>query len=132
MPASDHLNPQLFHGTAHRFKKGEVILPANLANVPQNWGAASKNDPNLAHATSNLDSAKYFANVAKAIQGMRRQDDSLRARVYQVEPVNPQTAQWRDKKFAGGRGGSSAIREHVSSEGYRVVKNVWTERKSKP
>ena len=132
MAAHEHLNPQLFHGTAHRFKKGEVILPANLANVPQNWGAASKNDPNLAHATSNLDSAKYFASAAKAVQDLRRQDVSLRARVYQVEPVNPQTARWRDKKFAGGRGGFSTIREHVSSEGYRVVKNVWTKRKSKP
>lgn len=127
MAASEHLNETLFHGTAHRFKKGDVILPAKLANAKQNWGAKSKNDPNLAHATNDIDSAKYFASVAK----LMNQNDSSRARVYQVEPVNPETAQWRDKKFAGGAGGSSSIREHVSSEGYRVVKNIWTQRKSK-
>lgn len=119
MPASEHLNDALFHGTAHPFKKGDIILPAKQAGVPTNWGAKSKNDPNLAHATDNMESAQYFARVASI--GAEKK----RARVYQVEPVNPETAQWREKRFAGGKGGYSSIREHVSPEGYRVVKRVW-------
>lgn len=123
MPASEHLNESLFHGTAHPFKKGDVILPAKAAGVPTNWGAKSKNDPNLAHATDSMESAQYFASVASMIGSFGT--DKKRARVYQVEPVNPETAEWREKKFAGGKGGSSTIREHVSPEGYRVIKRVW-------
>lgn len=125
MAASDHLNETLFHGTGYKFKKGEVILPAAQVEVERNWGAKSKNDPNYAYATDDLEQAKYFASVA-SLFGEGRQP-----RVYQVEPVNPDSAGWREKKFAGGKGGSSTFREHASSEGYRVVKHVWTERKAR-
>ena len=125
MSASDHLNETLFHGTAYKFKKGEVILPAAQVEVERNWGAKSKNDPNYAYATDDLEQAKYFASVA-SLFGEGRQP-----RVYQVEPVNPDSAGWREKKFAGGKGGSSTFREHASSEGYRVVKHVWTKRKAR-
>jgi len=125
MAANEHLNEALFHGTGRQFKKGDVILPANKAGVETNWGAKSKNDPNMAYATDDLDSAKYFARVASI------PDQKARPRVYQVEPVNPESAQWTEKKFAGGRGGSSTIREHVSPEGYRVVQRVWINKKSR-
>lgn len=125
MAASEHLNEVLFHGTASKFKKGDIILPAKKTGVERNWGAKSKNDPNYAYAIDDLDSAKYFASVASLSGGDRR------PRVYQVEPVNPETSGWREKKFAGGKGGSSTFREHASSEGYRVVKHVWTKRKKK-
>lgn len=125
MAASDHLNETLFHGTGYKFKKGEVILPAAQAKVRSNWGAASKNDPNYAYATDDLEQAKYFASVASLFKEGRQ------PRVYQVEPVNPETAGWREKKFAGGRGGSSTFREHASSEGYRVVKRVWTKKRAR-
>lgn len=123
MAASDHLNEILFHGTGYKFKKGDVILPASQAKVSTNWGAKSKNDPNYAYATDDIEQAKYFAATASLF------DKSRHPRVYQVEPVNPDTAGWREKKFAGGRGGSQSFREHASSEGYRVVKHVWTKRK---
>lgn len=121
MAAGDHLNEELFHGTAQRFKKGDVILPASQTGVRPNWGAKSKNDPNLAHATESLDSARYYASVSALIK-------SGRARVYQVEPVNPESAGWVEKRFAGGKGGVSTLREHTSAEGYRVLKQVWIDK----
>jgi len=125
MAASDHLNETLFHGTGYKFKKGEVILPAAQGEVERNWGAKSKNDPNYAYATDDLEQAKYFASVASLL------GEGRRPRVYQVEPVNPKTAGWREKRFAGGKGGSSSFREHASSEGYRVIKHVWTKRQAR-
>lgn len=119
MAASDNLNEELFHGTARRFKKGELILPASQTGARQNWGAKSKNNPNLAHATDSLDSAQYYASVAALT------NRSGRARVYQVEPVNPESSGWTEKRFAGGKGGASTLREHTSAEGYRVLKRVW-------
>lgn len=120
MSASDHLNEVLFHGTGYKFKKGDVILPASQIDVERNWGAKSKNDPNYAYATNDMDQAKYFAHIASLFGGGRH------PRVYQVEPVNPDTAGWRVKNFPGGRGGGSrSFREHASSEGYRVLKQVW-------
>ena len=116
MAASDHLNELLFHGTAHPFQEGDIILPANKAGVETNWGRKSKNDPNLAHATGDVESARYFASVASLGK------EGAVPRVYQVEPVNQETAQWREKRFAGGSGGFSVIREHVSTEGYKVIK----------
>ena len=116
MAASDHLNGLLFHGTAHQFKEGDVILPASKAGVKSNWGAKSKNNPNFAHATENLESARYFASVASIGK------EGAVPRVYQVEPVNPETAQWHEKRFAGGKGGYSTYREHISPDGYKVLR----------
>jgi hypothetical protein len=127
MAANEHLNEALFHGTGRKFKKGEIVLPASKAGVKQNWGAKSKNDPNVAHATDSLDSAKYFASVASLVSSTS--DKTARARVYQVEPVNPESANWTEKRFAGGKGGASSLREHTSAEGYRVVKRVWINKK---
>jgi len=119
-------NEVLFHGTGHRFKKGDVVLPASQIDVERNWGAKSKNDPNYAYATNDVDQAKYFADIA-SLFGVGRHP-----RVYQVEPVNPDTAGWRVKNFPGGRdGGSRSFREHASPDGYRVVKQVWTRPKKK-
>lgn len=122
MAAQDHLNEELFHGTAKRFKKGDVILPASQTGAKQNWGAKSKNNPNLAHATNNLDSARYYASVAALL------NRSGRARVYQVEPINPESAGWTEKSFSGGKGGASTLREHTSAEGYRVLRRVWIDK----
>jgi len=116
MASSDHLNEQLFHGTAQKFKVGDIILPASQAGVRQNWGAKSKNDPNKAYATDQLDSAKYYARVANI-------GDTGKPRVYQVEPVNPESAGWTETKFRDG-----VLRQHVSTEGYRVLGRVWTQR----
>jgi len=113
----------LFHGTAHKFKKGDVVLPASRIDVERNWGAKSKNDPNYAYATNDVEQAKYFADVASFLR------KNCYARVYQVEPVNPDTADWREKRFSGGRGGSQSFVEHASPDGYRVVKQIWRGRR---
>ena len=126
MAASDHLNGPLFHGTSQKFKVGDVILPAETAGVRQNWGAKSKNDPKLAYATDQLDSAKYYARVSQSLAETRDPESGPKAHVYQVEPVNPEEARWVDTKF-----GKESLRQHVSSEGYRVVKRHWTDRKTK-
>lgn len=116
MASSDHLNEQLFHGTGRKFKVGDVILPASKTGVRQNWGAKSKNDPSKAYATDELDSAKYYARVSSL-------SSEGTPRVYQVEPLNPDTAGWTETKFRDG-----ILRQHVSTEGYRVVGRVWTQR----
>lgn len=113
MASSDHLNETLFHGTGRKFKVGEVILPPSQTGVRPNWGVKSKNDPKLVYATDNLDSAQYFARVA----GLMKEG---RGRVYEVEPVNPDEARWVDTKF-----GKDSIRQHVSNEGYRVLRRAW-------
>lgn len=119
MPASDHVNESLFHGTSRKFKTGDLILPPAQSGATRNWGAKSKNDPNLAYATDSLENAKYYGSVSKLLND--RPD--ARTRVYEVEPVNPETAGWTDTKFRDG-----SLRQHTSSEGYRVVRRAYTSR----
>ena len=119
MPASEHINETLFHGTSRKFKTGDLILPPSQTGATRNWGAKSKNDPNLAYATDDIESAKYYARVASSL-GQTRSNSPQRSRVYQVEPVNPETAGWRETKFRDG-----SLRQHVSPEGYRVVRRAW-------
>jgi hypothetical protein len=119
MSASEHINENLFHGTSRKFKSGDLILPPSQSGATRNWGAKSKNDPNLAYATDNLQDAKYYGSVSKITN--RRPD--ARTRVYEVEPVNPETAGWTETKFRDG-----SLRQHTSPDGYRVVRRVYTER----
>lgn len=120
MSASEHVNETLFHGTSRRFKAGELILPPSQTGATRNWGAKSKNDPNLAYATDSMEDAQYYGSVSMI--GNKRSD--ARTRVYQVEPVNPETAGWVETKFRGG-----SLRQHTSPEGYRVVRRAYVERK---
>lgn len=120
MSASEHVNETLFHGTSRRFKAGDLILPPSQSGATRNWGAKSKNDPNLAYATDNLQDAQYYGSVSMI--GNKRSD--ARTRVYQVEPVNPETAGWVETKFRDG-----SLRQHTSPEGYRVVRRAYVERK---
>ena len=120
MSASDHINETLFHGTSRRFKVGDVVLPAQQTGVPQNWGVKSKNNPKVAYATDSMDSAQYYARVSK----LMNDHPTARSRVYEVEPVNPETAQWEEKKYRDG-----TLRQHTSPEGYKVVRRAWIQRK---
>lgn len=122
MPASEHINETLFHGTSRKFKTGDLILPPSQTGATRNWGAKSKNDPNLAYATDSMEDARYYGAVSKI--GNKRPD--ARTRVYQVEPVNPETAGWTETKFREG-----SLRQHTSPEGYRVVRRAYVERKSR-
>lgn len=122
MSASDHLNEPLFHGTSRKFKAGDLILPAAQTGARQNWGAKSKNDPNLAYATDSLENAKFYGSASHL--GNKHPD--ARTRVYQVEPVNPETAEWTETKFRDG-----SLRQHTSSEGYRVVRRAYVQKQAK-
>lgn len=121
MSASEHINETLFHGTSRKFKAGDLILPPAQTGAQRNWGAKSKNDPNLAYATDNLQDARYYGSVSKILND--RSD--ARTRVYEVEPVNPETAGWTETKFRGG-----SLRQHTSPEGYRVLRRAYIDRNS--
>ena len=119
MSASEHINESLFHGTSRKFKTGDLILPPAQTGAQRNWGAKSKNDPNLSYATDDLETAKYYGSVSKIMDT----SPDARTRVYQVEPVNPETAGWTETKFRDG-----SLRQHTSSEGYRVIRRAYTRR----
>lgn len=110
MPAKDSLNRDLFHGTHMEFNPGDLVLPISHTGQEPNSTKNLRINRNLAHATPDLEAAKGYAGIA--IAGERRHQGA-RARVYQVEPVDP-----------------SSLREKgdtVSSPyGFKVVKRVWT------
>lgn len=70
MPAKDHINPRLFHGTGHYFAEGEMVEPRTQTMVPEGRHA---------FASSNLADARRYASMAAAEQG------TLFAPVYEVE-----------------------------------------------
>lgn len=119
MAASDSLNQSLFHGTHRRFKPGDVILPATGAGVRPNWGRKSKNDPELAYSTPDMDTAQYFAKTAHFLN---RENRTSRARVYEVAPVNPENTEWSQ---LGKTDTGDPIMQQASREGYRVIRRAW-------
>lgn len=66
MSASDNLSSQLFHGTAHAFKPGDVVTPQRHV---------------AAFATERSKVAEAYAQSRAEAQGM------LFGMVYEVEPV---------------------------------------------
>lgn len=75
MPASDHISPQLFHGTSHYFGEGEMIEPKSIG---ASYEAGLKT-----FASPSMD-------VAKEAAGHRAYRESmLFAPVYEVEPTGP-------------------------------------------
>ena len=73
MPATDHLSPRLFHGTAHYFKEGETIEPKNIGS--------SYTEGLKAFASPSMD-------VAKEVAGHRAyRENTLFAPVYEVKPI---------------------------------------------
>ena len=88
MPAEDALNRELFHGTHKNLRINR----------------------NLAHATTDMKEAQEFAG--KSVRG-RADAGVSRARVFQVEPVDPDTLR---------ESGSTVSTPY----GFKVVKRVWT------
>lgn len=124
MSASEHLNKPLFHGTNRKFKAGDIILPRSQTGASPNWvPKVVKNDRSLAYATDDMKDAKAYSRSAHSVD--LGETSTSKPRVYQVEPVNPDSARWEEKSLNWGR---DILRQHVSSEGYRVVKRVWTGR----
>ena len=60
MAAHEHLNPQLFHGSQHRFEPGDTVAPrATTANYREKGYTAEA----PAYATTNKDRARAFGRV---------------------------------------------------------------------
>jgi hypothetical protein len=135
----------LLHGTSQKFKPGDVILPASkLSNKPvwnvsnpnvayatsdQNFALKAANTARFERVTRNkgLISGLLNPRIEKGIPVRESVGDlgaknynklvrSSRARIYEVEPVNPATVKINkvDK-----------IREKQSAEGFVVKKEVY-------
>ena len=65
MSASDHVSPQLFHGSRHYFSEGETITPSN-----EHLHGSRLNDPTpRVYLTSSLEEAKKYAGSRAAGAG---------------------------------------------------------------
>lgn len=92
------------------FKPGDVVLPVSHTGAEPNSTKNLRINRNLAHATTDLEAAKFHAGVS--IVGKRSNPD-IRARVFQVEPVDT--------------GSTRESGDNISSPmGFTVVKRVWT------
>ncbi|NDB59810.1 hypothetical protein EB001_15390 [bacterium] len=65
MPAHEHLNPQLFHGTLKPFpKRTRKVWP-----TPSDGGAGGyEKGWRIAHATSNIDEARLYGPVVYEVK----------------------------------------------------------------
>jgi hypothetical protein len=110
VPAKDAINRELFHGTHMDFSPGDLVLPISHTGAEPNSTKNLRINRNLAHATPDLEAAKHHAGVSTV---GKKNDPDVRARVFQVEPVDADTL--RDSG------------DTVSSPyGFKVVKRVWT------
>ena len=121
MGVNPNLGP-MFHGTAHPFKEGDIVLPPKTAGVYSVWKA---NDPEgeivdkdvdeKAYATTSLEWAQRFASEADRHNNFWTRKPEDKGFVFQVEPVDanePEVNHGRD------------YTEIKSRKGFRVVKQV--------
>lgn len=110
MAPRDAINRTLFHGTHMDFQPGDLILPISHTGAEPNNTKNLRINRNLAHATPDINAAKHHAGVSTV---GRKHEGDVRARVFQVEPVDPDSL--REKG------------DTVSSPyGFRVIKHVWS------
>jgi hypothetical protein len=126
----------MYHGTMHKFKKGDIIRPAAQLNQESNWGYAPHSS---AFATEHLGTAKFFANSSYIKESSPSFEESQNMsvkefisklpkskpridRVYEVEPLGPTKLKNLSKSRAKN---AEAIVEHSSTEGFKVKKQVW-------
>lgn len=82
MPAEDHLSHQFFHGTAHPFKEGDVILPHRGLHGPSTGGHV--------YITSKGMASEYADMAIEQLHDMGELNPNIhKPRVYQVEPLGP-------------------------------------------
>lgn len=83
MSASNSLNPQLFHGTTHWFKPGEIVRAGRDVFYPEDPGA---------YATTSMNSAKIFARGRLEHEEVRDPSENkqlaLFAPIFPVEHVS--------------------------------------------
>ena len=110
MSAQDNLSYALFHGTTADLKPGDMVRPAKSIGKSRHW-KSGKSD--VAYATEDADTAKYFAEIASIRGG--------EPKVYEVEPVGETSLRnlsTSKKKYA------PAIIEHQSTEGFKVKRKI--------
>ena len=110
MSAKDAINRELFHGTHMDFSPGDLVLPISHTGQEPNSKKNLRINRNLAHASTDINEAKEWAG--KSAVG-KTSDGVTRARVFQVEPVDPDTLREKGSTIS-------------SPFGFKVVKRVWT------
>lgn len=118
---------RLFHGTSTPFGVGDVILPRSRTG-------AFKNDligrEDLAYATPDMEkaigyaqsAANWMEDRAKRLEGTPGEGTLPKPHpyVYEVQPIDPSQSAWVERQSRSG-----VFKEHVSPEGYQVIRNAW-------
>jgi hypothetical protein len=82
MTAKDHLNQELFHGTAHPFSEGDIIYPHQGLHGPSSGGHV--------YVTSRGMAEEYAGMAIEQLSDQGRYDPNThKPRVFQVEPLGP-------------------------------------------
>ena len=131
MSASDNLGP-MFHGTNHKFKPGDIILPANQAGVQAWWAEAVKESPETmktkidddvadkAFATHSYTRAEGYAHFADLSEQLKNNSDVSNIKIYKVVPVDPEEVDY------------SRPEEVSSKKGFKVIKKArWDKNRRK-
>lgn len=77
MAASDHLEPKLFHGTAHWFGKDEYVEPGRDVSYGSERAGA--------YATTSAHNAKQYSAARLSDRNLRMGQMEMLAPVYEVE-----------------------------------------------
>lgn len=109
------LSQPLFHGTSQKFKPGDVIVPRSKGTHETfNYGnnpAYGEETHDYAYATTDKEEAKFFGGK--------------KGNVYEVEPIGKTRSRRLYKTLPKGAPKSALdIREHLSTEGFRVKKKI--------
>jgi hypothetical protein len=82
MAASEHLSQQFFHGTAHPFKPGDLLEPAQGLHGPSTGKHV--------YMTSKDMAEEYAGMAVEQLHDMGKYDPAVhKPRVFQVEPLGP-------------------------------------------
>jgi hypothetical protein len=86
MPATDHLNPSLFHGTTHPFNAGDTIEPTD-----SDW---SFEGTPMAFATPDLGKAQQISRTKAKMHNRKNPDDPKEGHVFEVEHMSGPADVW--------------------------------------
>lgn len=84
VPAVDHLNGELFHGTAHPFEPGDIVSPTDTEHTefPTAW------------ATPRMDEANQIARAKVRRHNRRNPDNPATEHVFAVEHLSKPVDVW--------------------------------------
>lgn len=82
MAAHEHLNQELFHGTAHPFKPGDILRPNQTLHGPSTGKHV--------YLTSRDMAGEYADMAVEQLSDMGKLDPKIhKPRVFQVKPLGP-------------------------------------------